>query len=88
MVVAVAPDGTSAAAGVEERDWLVALNGQILDGEQERSLLESVADSDDALLLSLLREGRTKLVAVLPPSEVDETDVGSAEVESEAGAGE
>ena len=88
MVVAVAPDGTSAAAGVEERDWLVALNGQTLDGEQERSLLESVADSDDALLLSLLREGRTKLVAVLPPSEVDETDVGSAEVESEAGAGE
>ena len=88
MVVAVATDGTSATAGVDEHDWLVALDGQKLDRERDRSLLETAAASDDALLLSLLRDGRAKLVAVLPPSQAEESDVGSAEVESAPGAGD
>ncbi len=88
MVVAVAPDGASATAGVNEHDWLVALDGRTLDTERDRSSLEAAADSDDGLLLSLLRDGRTKLVAVLPPSEAAENHVGSAEVESVPGAGE
>lgn len=88
MVVAVASDGTSATAGVVEHDWLVALDGQKLDRERDRSLLEAAAASDDALLLSLLRDGRAKLVAVLPPSPVKESDIGSTEVESAPGAGE
>ena len=88
MVVAVATDGTSATAGVDEHDWLVALDGQKLDRERDRSLLETAAASDDALLLSLLRDGRAKLVAVLPPSQAEESPVGSAEVESALGAGD
>ena len=88
MVVAVAIDGTSATAGVDEHDWLVALDGQKLDRERDRSLLEAAAASDDALLLSLLRDGRAKLVAVLPPPQAEESDVGSAEVESAPGAGD
>ena len=67
MVVAVATDSPSATAGVDEHDWLVALDGKKLDRERDRSLLETAAASDDALLLSLLRDGRAKLVAVLPP---------------------
>ena len=88
MVVAVASEGTSATAGVDEHDWLVALDGQKLDRERDRSLLEAAAASDDALLLSLLHDGRAKLVAVLPPSEAEESDVGSIVVESAPGAGE
>ena len=88
MVVAVAPDGASATAGVDERDWLVALDRRTLDNERDRTSLEAAADSDDALLLSLRRDGRTKLVAVLPPSEAAENDVGSAEVKSAPGPGE
>ncbi len=88
MVVAVAPDGASATAGVDERDWLVALDRQTLDNERDRTSLEAAADSDDALLLSLRRHGRTKLVAVLPPSEAAENDVGSAAVESAPEPGE
>ena len=88
MVVAVAPDGASATAGVDERDWLVALDRRTLDNERDRTSLEAAADSDDALLLSLRRDGRTKLVAVLPPSEAAVNDVGSAEVESAPEPGE
>ncbi len=88
MIVAVASDGTSATAGVVEHDWLVALDGQKLDRERDRSLLEAAAASDDALLLSLFRDGRAKLVAVLPPSPAEGSDVGSTEVESAPGAGE
>ena len=74
MVVAVAPGGAAAAAGVEEHDRIVALDGRTLEQEQDRGALLSAADSEAPLLLTLLRDGRTKLAAVLPPSDVPETD--------------
>ena len=68
-VVAVAPDGPSAEAGVAERDWLVAVNGETLDEEVDRRMLERASARPQPLLLSLRRDDRMTLVAVSPANE-------------------
>ena len=83
-VVAVAVDGPSAAAGVEELDILQSVDGRSIDDENDRTVLESAAESDQPLLLSLLRDGRAKLVAV-PPGDADEMDAEPVEGETESG---
>ena len=65
-VIAVAPEGPAATAGVEEGDWLVSVDARPVDDRQDRSLLEEAATSDDLLLLSLRRGDRAKLVTVAP----------------------
>ena len=66
-VVAVAPEGSSAAAGVRELDALRAVDGQGIEDQDDRAILEAAAASEETLLLSLRRDGRAKLIAVLPP---------------------
>ena len=83
-VVAVAVDGPSAAAGVEEFDILRSVDGRSIDDESDRTVLESAAESDEPLLVSLLRDGRAKLVAV-PPGDADEMDAEPVEGETESG---
>ena len=68
-VVAVAPDGPSAQAGIEELDWVVAINGEILAEEADGQLLESASERPQPLLLSLRRDDRMRLVAVSPADE-------------------
>jgi S1-C subfamily serine protease len=65
-VVAVAPDGTAAAAGVQEFDYIRFVDGQGVESEDDRSILEAAGTSEQALVLSLLRDGRVKLIAVPP----------------------
>lgn len=83
-VVAVAADGPSAAAGVEEFDILRSVDGQPVDNENDRTVLESAAESDEPLLLSLLRDGRAKLIAVLP-GDAEDIDAEPVEGETESG---
>lgn len=72
-VVAVAPDGTSAAAGIRELDVLRSVDGQDIEDEGDRAALETAAASEETLLLSLRRDGRAKLIAV-PPEAADAMD--------------
>ncbi len=69
-VVAVAPD-RAAAAGVQELDYLRSIDGQGVDDQDDRPILEAAAASEEALVLSLLRDGRAKLVAVPPEADDD-----------------
>ena len=71
-VAAVAPDGPSANAGVEEGDRVLSVDGRAVDDEQDGRAFQALIDSDQAFLMTLARGGRTKLVAVLPPPEPDE----------------
>ena len=64
QVVAVAPDGPSAQAGVEEGDWLVTVDRTAVDGEGDRSVLERAAEGSGPLLVSIRRDERVKLLAV------------------------
>ena len=82
-VVAVAPDGSASAAGIEELDYLRSVDGQGVADEDDRPILEAAAASEEALLLSLLRDGRAKLIAV-PPLTGDEADAVPAEGEIES----
>lgn len=66
VVVAVAPDSPSAAAGIEEQDWLVSIDGIRVVDEGDRETLEERADRREPFLLSLRRDDRMKLVAVTP----------------------
>ena len=65
-VVAVVDDGPAAQAGVEEGDRVLAVAGDALEQAPDRNLLEGVAESEEPLLLTVQREGRTKLVAITP----------------------
>ena len=83
-VVAVAPDGSAAAAGVRELDYLRSINGRGVEDEGDRPILEAVAASQEAFVLSLLRDGRAKLIAV-PPVAADEPEalLAKGEIESD-----
>ena len=65
-MAAVADRGPAAAAGAAEGDVLVSVDGRVLAGEADRASLESLASSDNALLLTVVRGSRTKLMAVFP----------------------
>lgn len=82
-VAAVAPDGTSAAAGVRELDALRSIDGQGIEDEGDRATLEAAAASEEMLLLSLRRDGRAKLIAV-PPEAVDAMDEVPVEGDAES----
>ena len=71
-VAAVAQDGPAVAA-VQELDYVRSVDGQGVEDEEDRPILEAAATSEEALVLSLLRDGRAKLIAV-PPVADDETD--------------
>ena len=83
-VVAVASDGTAAAAGVQELDYLRSVDGLGVEDENDRPILEAATASEEALVLSLLRDGRAKLIAV-PPVTDDVLDAVPAEGEIESG---
>ena len=70
-VVAVAPEGPAATAGVQELDYLRSVDGLGVEDEDDRPILEAAAASEEAFVLSLLRDGRAKLIAV-PPVARDE----------------
>lgn len=82
-VVAVAPDGTSSAAGVRELDALRSVDGQGIEDEGDRATLETAAASEETLLLSLRRDGRAKLIAV-PPEAADAMDEAPVEGAAES----
>jgi S1-C subfamily serine protease len=66
QVIAVAPDGPSDQAGVEEGDWLVAINRVVVEEESDRSILERAAEGSSLMLVSIRRNNRVKLVAISP----------------------
>ena len=72
QVVAVAPEGPSALAGVEEGDWLVTVDRIGIDTEDDRRMLERVADDSDPLLVSVRRHDRVKLLAISPAADSPE----------------
>ena len=82
-VVAVAPDGAADAAGIKELDYLLSVDGRGVADEDDRSIFEAAAASEEALVLSLLRDGRAKLIAVSPLTG-DEADAVPAEGEIES----
>ena len=69
QVIAVASDGPSALAGVEEGDWLITVDRTTVDTERDRPTLERVAEGSGPLLLSLRRGDRVKLVVISPAGE-------------------
>ena len=69
QVIAVASDGPSALAGVEEGDWLITVDRATVDTERDRRTLERAAEGSGPLLLSLRRDDRVKLVAISPAGE-------------------
>ena len=69
QVIAVASDGPSALAGVEEGDWLITVDRTTVDTERDRPTLERVAEGSGPLLLSLRRDDRVKLVVISPAGE-------------------
>ena len=69
QVIAVASDGPSALAGVEEGDWLITVDRATVDTERDRPTLERVAEGSGPLLLSLRRDDRVKLVVISPAGE-------------------
>ena len=82
-VVAVAREGSAAAAGVRERDYLRSVDGQGVEDEDDRPILEAAAVSEEAFVLSLLRDGRPKLIA-MSPAAGDEPEAVLAEGEIES----
>jgi predicted metalloprotease with PDZ domain len=72
-VVAVAPDGPAAAAGVEEQDWLLSVDGVRVVEEDDHEAIEERVERHETLLLSLRRGDRMKLVAVTPTEPTEET---------------
>ena len=68
-VIAVASDGPSALAGVEEGDWLITVDRTTVDTERDRRTLERAAEGSGPLLLSLRRDDRVKLVVISPAGE-------------------
>ena len=66
QVIAVASDGPSALAGVEEGDWLISVDRTTVGIERDRRTLELVAEGSGPILLSLRRDDRVKLVAISP----------------------
>ena len=69
QVIAVASDGPSALAGVEEGDWLITVDRTTVDTARDRPTLERVAEGSGPLLLSLRRDDRVKLVVISPAGE-------------------
>ena len=69
QVIAIASDGPSALAGVEEGDWLITVDRATVDTERDRRTLERAAEGSGPLLLSLRRDDRVKLVAISPAGE-------------------
>ena len=65
-VIAVAPDGPSDQAGVEEGDWLITVDRVVVEAERDRSILERAAEGSRPLLVSVRRDNRVKLVAISP----------------------
>ena len=74
-VAAVRPGGPAARAGVEEGDWLLAVEGAALDEPDDRAALEAASERTAPMLLSLRRGERMKL-AVVQPEEPPAPDAG------------
>ena len=68
-VVAAAPDGRGAAAGVETDDWLVSIDGAPLSGDDDGRGLERAAGRERSMLLGVRRADRVKLLAVASAAE-------------------
>lgn len=66
LVVAVFPDSSSALAGIEEQDLLVAVDGEMVATEQDREIIEKFTERSEPVLLSVRRGDRMKLVALMP----------------------
>ena len=63
----VVPDGPAGAAGIEEGDVLLSVDGRAVGRAGRRSELDSLAGADRPLLISLRRQDRVLLVALVPP---------------------
>ena len=73
MVTAVAPDGPSARAGIEERDRFLSIDGIRVSEEEDLETIENRVERGEPILVSIRRDDRMKLVAVVPVEEPAES---------------
>ena len=60
----VAEGGYADAAGIEEGDVLLAINGVFLDNVEQRSVLERISLDDGPQIVALRREGQSRLAVI------------------------